>query len=724
MRKIFTILPFVIFFASTFAASPEKRPKVGLVLSGGGAKGFAHVGVLKVLEEVGIPIDYIAGTSIGSIVGGFYAMGYSADSLEKIVKGQDWEMLLSNDVSPEYISPIDKAEQARYNLSFLIESKRIALSTGLLNGQSVMDLLCYQSFAFHGITDFSKLPIPFLCIAADLSTGKEVVLKSGYLPLAIRASMAVPAAISAVDIDGKLLVDGGIVNNFPVDRCKEMGADIIIGVDIMDSLKTPDQIIGIQDVIGQMVSLMSIQRSDDNAKDVDVYIRPYLHGYSASSFSHAAADSLIKRGEEAARRVYPQLVRLRDSLHLKPSVHPEMKQCDNNTLLDVNRIEVVGTEKSTITFFLGQIGIQKGEKVSLGQIRKSIARLYATGNYEFVNYRIIGDNEKTLQLSVKERSNNRLNAGLHYDSDLKSSVLLNATLRNHNLYGSRFSFDAKLSNIPMFAARYSLDRGWKPGIFAGAMYAEDRFYRYDGTTKNAEVNINLSQFQLSSQSFLSQASRLTLGASVERYKLGPVIGEFPREDVQDQTFFNLEGQFDRNTLNNNYFPTKGIKINVFGKLVTNNGKNEPYAIGNLSILKVQTLTDRLTLLPSFYTRVIFGKNISFFHKSYFGGVQQTDYLGVQVPFYGLRRMEIITQNVGVVSLEARYKMWNKIYLSLIGQVGTYNDLNHNFAQNKWVYGSGLRLGVHNNMIGPLELMLSTSNYNDVLVPFFSLGYWF
>ncbi len=693
-------------------------------MSGGGAKGFAHVGVLKVLEEAGIPIDYISGTSIGSIIGGLYAIGYDANALEEIVKSQDWEKLLSNEYSPENVTQQEKSEQARYNLSFPIESKRIALSTGLLSGQNVMDLLTYLTYGYHDVTDFSKLPIPFNCIAADIATGDEVVLKKGFLPLAIRASMAVPAAFSASEIDGRLLVDGGIVNNFPVDRCLEMGADIIIGVDIMDSLKNKSSISGISDIMSQLVSLMSIQRSDKNSKEVDYYIRPYLNGYSASSFTKEAADSLIRRGEEAARRIYPQLIRLHDSLKLERPVQKHIPEFDNNTKLSINRIEVDGTERSTITFFLGQIGIERGEYVTIGQIRQSIARLYATGNYEYVNYRIIGDERKTLQLNVKERSNNRLNAGLHYDSDLKAAVLLNATLRNHNFYGSRFSFDAKLSSLPMFAARYSLDRGWKPGIFIGAMFAQDRFYRYDGKSKSAEVNIKLNSVQLSTQSFTSNSSRLTLGASIERFSLGSVIGDFSTEDIVNKTFYNLIGGFDHNTLNHNYFPTTGINLSTSAKLIVNNTEYNPYIIGNFSLLTTKSVTDRLTFLPSFNARLVLGENESFFHRSFLGGVQQTDYLNVQVPFYGLRRMQIITGSVGVIGLETRYRMWKKAYLSLIGQVGTYSEDNYFFTNNSWVYGSGLRLGLYNNMIGPLEFMISTSNRNGQFIPFFSLGYWF
>jgi len=306
---------------STFcvnAGEPAKRPKIGLVLSGGGAKGFAHVGALKVIEEAGIPVDFITGTSVGSIVGGLYAVGYDASMLEDIIKNQNWEELLSNAHKREYIPAITKEEQSRYLISLPIETKKITIPSGLLNGQNVMELFSYLIYGYHDVNDFSKLPVPFECIAADIATGEEIVLKKGYLPKAIRASMAVPAAIAACEIDGRMLVDGGIVNNFPVDRCREMGADIIIGIDIQDDLLTKDKIKSIPDVISQLSSLMSIERSEKNRKNVNILIKPDISGYSATSFDTESAIVLMKRGEEAARKILPQLIRMRDSLGIMP----------------------------------------------------------------------------------------------------------------------------------------------------------------------------------------------------------------------------------------------------------------------------------------------------------------------------------------------------------------------------------------------------------------------
>ncbi len=719
---IFTL---VLLLLNLVLAGQEVKPipKIGLVLSGGGAKGFAHVGVLKVLEEAGIPIDYIAGTSIGSIIGGLYACGYDAATLEKIVMGQDWNTLLSNEYKSELATPFDKSDEARYAVSFPFEQKKLALSNGVLNGQNAMELLSFLTLGYHDVYDFSKLPTPFLCIATDLTNGEEVVLNKGYLPKAIRASMSVPAAFASTEIDGKMLVDGGIVNNYPVDRCREMGANLIIGVDIMDSLLTSEDLKGIPDVVAQMVNFMGVKRNTQNAKGVDVFIRPYVHAYSAAVFNTEAAEKLIQRGEEAARRALPQLIHLRDSLHLtmKPrTIHHEIS---NDSIMVINTIEVTGTDRAKIAFYLGQVGIKHDQHVSLEHLRNGISRLYSTGNYEFVNYQLVGNKTKTLKIEVKERKNNKINAGIHYDSDYRSSMLLNITLRNQNFFGSRLSMDAKLSQYPMFAAHYSIDRGWKPGIFSRIMYVEDRLYRYQGDKKTAEINMSLFNLQLATHSFITDATRFTLGASMDSYRLGAAIGDTTGYSIHDKTYFNLFSKIEHNRLDKIYFPTKGTNISGGAKLLMNNNTLSPILIGDFLFKRARSVSDRITIIYSLNSRLVFGSDESFFHHTYLGGVQQTDYFENTLPFNGLRRMAIGSGSVGVGRLEARLKMWEKIYVSLSGDMGMYSNDNLFITNQKTIYGFGFN-AAYDSAVGPLQLNMSMSSYDNNLLPFLSLGYWF
>ncbi len=723
MKRLAITLIFFCFALFLLGQTAITKPKIGLVLSGGGAKGFAHVGVLKVLEEAKIPIDYIAGTSIGAIVGGLYACGYDAATLEKIVKRQDWNSLLSNEYKPEFVTPFDKSDESRYNVSFPFDQKKLTLSNGVLNGQNAMELFTYLTLGFHDVYDFSKLPIPFLCIATDLTTGEEVVLDKGYLPKAMRASMSIPAAFTSTEINGQMLVDGGIINNYPVDRALQMGANIIIGVDIMDSLMTPEDLQGIPEVVSQMMNFMGRQKSDKNAKAVDIYIRPYIHDFSAASFNAESAEILIKRGEDAARRVLPQLIRLRDSLHLVAKPRTIHRLISKDTTLVISQIEVTGTDRTKIAFYLGQTGIKRDQHVTLEHLRNGISRLYSTGNYEYVNYQLVGNTKKTLKVEVKERKNNKVNAGLHYDSDLRSAMLINITIRNQNFFGSRLSMDAKLSQYPMFSGQYSIDRGWKPGFYSKLMYVADRYYRYGSGNKTAEIEMSLLNLQLATHSFITDATRFTIGTSMDRYKLEAAIGDTSGYKIRNKAYFNLFAKIEHNRLDKIYFPTKGINISGGAKFLLNNGNNNPILIGDFSFKRVRSISDRITLLYSINSRIIFGQAESYFHRSFLGGVQQTNYMENNIPFYGLHRMEINTSSIGVARLEARLRMWEKIYVSTVGDFGMYSEENLLLTNQKTIFGFGLN-GAYDSVVGPIELNLSFTNFNRDFIPFLSLGYWF
>jgi len=723
MKRMAITLILFCFALFLFGQTAITKPKIGLVLSGGGAKGFAHIGVLKVLEEAKIPIDYIAGTSIGAIVGGLYACGYDAATLEKIVQSQDWVSLLSNEYKPEFVTPFDKSDESRYNVSFPFDQKKLNLSNGVLNGQNTMELFSYLTLGFHDVYDFSKLPIPFLCIATNLTTGEEVVLDKGYLPKAMRASMSIPAAFTSTEINGQMLVDGGIVNNYPVDRALQMGANIIIGVDIMDSLMTPEDLKGIPEVVSQMMNFMGRQKNTQNAKAVDVYIRPYIHGFSAASFNAESAEELIKRGEEAARRVLPQLTRLRDSLHLVVKPHIIHHPIRNDTTLVISQIEVTGTDRAKIAFYLGQTGIKRDQHVTLEHLRNGISRLYSTGNYEYVNYQLVGDKKKTLKVEVKERKNNKVNAGLHYDSDLKSAMLINITIRNQNFFGSRLSMDAKLSQYPMFSAQYSIDRGWKPGFYSKIMYVSDRYYRYESGKKIAELEMSLLNLQLATHSFITDATRFTVGTSMDSYRLGTAIGDISGYNIQNKVYFNLFAKIEHNRLNKIYFPTKGTNVSGGAKFLFNNGKNSPLLIGDFAFKRARSISDRITLIYSINSRLIFGQNESYFHRTFLGGVQQTNYMENNMLFNGLHRIELNTSSAGTARLEARLRMWEKIYISAMGDFGVYSEESLMLTNQKTIYGFGVK-AAYDSVVGPLEVNLSFSSFNKDFIPFLSLGYWF
>ena len=263
-----------------------ERKKVGLVLSGGGAKGIAHIGVIEVLEKAGIPVDYVVGTSMGSIVGGLYAIGYDIQVLDSMVRNQNWSFLLSDKVYRDNLSFPEKEMTEKYILSFPFgRGKENRMPAGFVSGQNVYHLFSDLTVGYHDSLNFEELPIPFACVAANIIDGKEVVLKQGDLVQAMRASMAIPGVFTPVHLDSLILVDGGIVNNFPVDVAKAMGADIIIGVDVQSDLKKAEQLNSLPGVMGQLIHLLCMNKFEENLKLTDLYIKPDLNEYSAASFN-------------------------------------------------------------------------------------------------------------------------------------------------------------------------------------------------------------------------------------------------------------------------------------------------------------------------------------------------------------------------------------------------------------------------------------------------------
>ena len=288
------------------------RPKIGLVLSGGGAKGAAHIGVLKVIEEADIPIDYICGTSMGAIVGGLYSIGYNAHELDSIVRSQDWMFLFSDQINRTHRSYAAKEKNDAFLLSIPFNNTtELTKRGGIMKGQSIFNKFSDLTIGYHQLSSFNQLPIPFSCVATDLVTGREVIMDKGSLPLAMRASMSVPGFFEPVREDCMILVDGGILNNFPVDIMKKMGADIIIGVDVSNNGLETNQYNSLLDVANRLAFLSGEEKYARNKDMVDIYINPGLIGYSATDFKTSAIDSVINKGETAARKVWDKLQKLK-----------------------------------------------------------------------------------------------------------------------------------------------------------------------------------------------------------------------------------------------------------------------------------------------------------------------------------------------------------------------------------------------------------------------------
>lgn len=732
----YTILfALIVFYAFTTSAHNiqdstvnSKRPKIGLVLSGGGAKGFAHVGVLKVIDELGIPIDYIAGTSMGSIIGGFYAIGYSAVDIEKMILSQDWDKLLADEISRKYVPFHEKVNYERSVLSFPIKPKGIQLPSGIVNGQNIINLFERLSIEYHDVNDFKKLPIPFVCIATDIETGDAIVLDKGYLPEAMRASMAIPTVFSPIEIDGKLLVDGGMVNNFPVKEVIDMGADIVIGVDVQSGPKSKEELHSFLDIINQTVSLMALKEFKKNVNYVDVYIRPDVGDYSVGSFKNA--DSLIYKGEKIGREFIPALKKLKEKYHLKKNIIKKYEPPVDTTKYYLKNIEFQGLNEVSKSLLAGKLNLSTPGVVSLYQLQKGINRSFGSKYFDNVDFKLLGNKTKSLQVRVKERTTKRFNVGLRYDSDNKAGVLLNTTFRNKLRSGSHLSFDLKLAENPRFVTTYAIDNGLKPGLTLQAEYNDWEVNAFEDGDKIGSYDLDYIKLDVNFHSIFRESYSIGFGAKAEYYNLK---SNFNISDLnlvkEDDYFFSYYAFLRLDSHEKAYYPKKGISLYGEYKLVTNNGASlegmeRPASIAYLKFQKAISLNSNFTIYPKIYGRVVWGKNIPDFFNTYTGGIDQTDYFDIQIPFVGLERMEMNSTNSVVFRADFQYELFRNNYLIFKANIGRLSeDINRSFESGKWVRGVALTYS-YNSLIGPMEFSLMYSNKKNKVLSYVSLGYWF
>lgn len=404
-RRVVLLL-WMVLIQSSFSATnaPAERPKIGLVLSGGGAKGFAHVGVLKLLDSLQIPIDYIAGTSMGGIAGALYAIGYTGYDLEKLAHRSDWQTIFSDRPPRPDLPFFQKEQMGRYQLEFGMKGLKPVPPTGLIFGQKVSLLFLSLTFPYERVSDFDHLPIPFRCVAVDLVTGNQVVLKNGSLAKAMRSTMAIPTVFSPVEWGDSLLVDGGLINNLPVDVVKEMGADIVIAVDVQSPLLERKKLTSALAVLEQTVSLVGIDRVKENLKKVDILIRPQIDEFSAADFDADKINAILQRGDEAARKSIDQLVALKEKYQLQ-------RMDDANYLRSLLRspriysIQIFGQTTIPFESLRTQINFKINDIFDPVALNKRLAELRAGGRFDSIDYEVIplSENYVSLYIRVKEK---------------------------------------------------------------------------------------------------------------------------------------------------------------------------------------------------------------------------------------------------------------------------------------------------------------------------------
>jgi len=447
MKKILLIL---LLLVTVFGYGQEKEgPKVGLVLSGGGAKGLAQIGALKVIEDAGVKIDYIGGSSMGAIIGALYASGYSSHQLDSIFHEINFNILIQDEVPRSAKTFYEKEDTEKYALTLPFDKFKIAFPSGLSKGQNIYNLISRLTMHLGNVQDFSKMPIPFLCIAADIETGDQVVLEKGSLPKAVSASGAIPSIFSPVKINGRLLTDGGVANNYPVEELRKRGADIIIGIDVQDSLVDREQLKSVFDILFQVSNFRTIKDMKEKKALTDVYIKPDITPFGILSFDKGAA--IIDSGKVAALSQYAELEKITKLQGFKNNTISKVQA--SNTI-SLNSLTIEGNNSYPRAYILGKLRLKYFSNYTLEDLSSGVNNLAATGNFNRINYSLIpNDTSYTLAMQLEESKNKTfLRLGLHYDNLYKSGALFNLTRKSTIFTNDVASLDVILCG-PMFMIR-------------------------------------------------------------------------------------------------------------------------------------------------------------------------------------------------------------------------------------------------------------------------------
>lgn len=721
------------------ATAQQQRKKVGVVLSGGGAKGVAHIGALKVIEEAGIPIDYIVGTSMGSIIGGLYSIGYTPQQLDSMVRKQDWTFLLSDRVKRSSMSLNERERSEKYVLSLpFTKSPKDVISGGFIKGQNLANLFSDLTVGYHDSIDFNKLPIPFACVSEDVVDGSEIVFHDGVLSTAMRASMAIPGVFTPVRMDSMVLIDGGLKNNYPVDVAKAMGAEIIIGVDVQNDLKKAGQLSSASDILMQIVGLTSQDNYKKNVAMTDTYIKVDVDGYSSASFTASALDTLMHRGEEAAKDQWASLQSLKKKIGIAPDFKPEAHGPYNSfsgaQTLFVKEITFSGMEDDDKSWMIRKCNLKENGEISVDQIEKALSILRGSKSYSNASYTLIETPEGyLLNFLMEEKYEKIINLGIRFDSEEIASLLVNATANLKTRIPSTLSVTGRLGK--RYAARidYTLEPIQMRNINFSYMFQYNDINIYNGGDRaySTTYKYHLGEFGFSDVWYKNL--RFGFGTRFEYFKYKdflfnqPEISSEINLKAKSELFISYYAQLRYNTFNKGYFPSKGSNFGAAYSLYTDNfakyRDHAPFSALNASWESVFSVTNRFAILPSVYGRILIGQDIPYAFENALGGDVFGRYITQQLPFAGVNNIELTERSIIVSGLKLRQRMGSKHYVTLTGNFALCDDNFFKLLKGKAIYGFSLGYGM-DSLFGPLEASLGYSNVSEDVGFYVNLGFSF
>ncbi|WP_428231008.1 patatin-like phospholipase family protein [Flavobacterium sp.] len=737
---LFTLL----FFNSQYSFSQEnnekakqdeaRRPKIGLVLSGGGAKGFAHIGVLKVLEEAGIKIDYIGGTSMGSIIGGLYASGYNASQIDSIFKKTNFDELINDYIPRSSKNFYGKKNDELYAIVLPFSNFKVGIPEALSKGMYNYNLLSSLTRNVRHVRDFNKLPTPFLCIGTNIETGEEVLLNKGNLVQAMMASAAFPSLFTPVEIDGNLLVDGGVVNNYPIKEVRNLGADIIIGVDVQDDLMNRKNLKNATRILVQITNLQSIDKMKSKIKDTDVYIKPDIRDYGVISFDKG--EEIIRKGEEAAFAVYEKIKTLSNENNFYKK--PKLKIATDT--LEINKINSDKLENFTREYIRGKLRFKPGSTITYNDLKTGINNLNATQNFSTISYCLQPDGkEDDLDLVLKENpTQTYLKLGLHYDGLYKSGILLNLTHKKTFLKNDITSIDIVLGDNFRYDFNYYVENGFN--ISFGFKSRLNQFNRNVTTSisnvfkENSTADlINVDFMDVTNQAYFQTifVQKFLMGGGLEYKYLkinSPTLSNTDKI-IEKSNYFSVFGYLKYDSFDNRSYPHSGLyfstDIQTFLASSDYTKQFKPFSIAKAEIAFAKTLFRKATIKVGADAGFNIGSDSVPFFDFILGGYGYNKINNFNY-FYGYDFLSIAGNSFIKTAITLDYEIFKKNHINLSANYANLGD--DIFTSVDWVSMpkySGYAVGYGlETIIGPIEVKQSWSPEMSRSYTWFSIGFVF
>ena len=693
-----------------------KNPKIGLSLSGGGAKGFAHIGVLKVLDSLGVKVDYISGTSMGAIVGGLYASGYTGKEIEKVVMETDFYTIIANEKNRKETTFFDKSVD-KYILNIPVKDGKFnVLPKAISTGQKNIYLLKELFKNVSSINDFSKLPIPFMCIATNLESGKIEIFEQGDLVSSIMASSAFPSLMDPVKINDSLYIDGAMTINYPSKPLKDKGIDIVIGVDLSQGLANRDNLQSAIDILNQVIDFGIQKETKNQYQYTDVNIHPDLTGITATSYD--AKRAILDSGYVEAKKYV-------ETLSLLPKRKDELLRVPLNSIYsNVYKIDSLILENSNIfgkNYVQGKMNLRVPSLQTYGGINQMIDRLYSTNNYRLINYDIVQKNDQNyLKLNVTEDDTRFfLKFGLHYDEVFKTGLLLNATAKRLLFRNSTVSLDVVVGDKPRYYLNYFIDNGYIPGF---GVYASGMSLDLRDIGSNVYENWNWFRNEAFIQSVWRDKYAIGGGISHDYYE-----GKFTWESSYSDThnFINPYAFIKTDTQDNTSFPTKGLFLYAEGKVLDLLNKEQE---GRTFQLKISSqinfpLNSWLTYRVGLFGGVTVGDEISSFYQYRIGGLFEQN-VGNFVKFQGYEFGQLHSKNLLTASNTFQFNFSKNYYVDAHLSLGNlFNDIKVDDILHISESSTGITAG-YKSPFGQIKLNYSRSlNRNNNILSVI-LGHWF